>query len=154
MKIPTPLCADLEPFWPKCYAAFSRACKYNSLELGTYFISHLHNFINVLVPSPSHFLFNGASRSRPLVLYFRFSVTGFVNLSFPDIELFGHSLDTQNRNSDLTRPISLSYSDLTLLSFRNHFFMISSIRAYVFAPCIVIQLCNVNQQNAFFKLIF
>jgi len=25
---------------------------------------------------------------------------------------------------------------------------------YVFVPCIVIQLCNVNQQNALFKLMF
>ena len=41
-------------------------------------------------------------------------------MSFPDIELFDHNLDTQNSNSDLTRPISLSYSDLTLVSFRKN----------------------------------
>jgi predicted permease len=34
------------------------------------------------------------------------------------------------------------------------FGVIYNIIFYVFVPCIVIQLCNVNQQNALFKLMF
>jgi len=34
------------------------------------------------------------------------------------------------------------------------FCLLNISELYVFVPCIVIQLCDVNQQTAFFKLLF